>query len=91
MQDPTKLRKIDLKTEIHPTALVSPWAKIGVGVRIGPYAIIGDHVQLGDGCEVGPRVLIDGRTTIGRDNVFHHGATIGTPPPHRPIPAMEPQ
>ncbi|MFQ5511398.1 MAG: acyl-ACP--UDP-N-acetylglucosamine O-acyltransferase [Candidatus Krumholzibacteriia bacterium] len=79
MQDPTKLTSIDLKTEIHPTAIVNPWAKVGAGVKIGPYSIIGEHVELGDGCVVGPRVLIEGRTTIGKNNEFFHGATIGTP------------
>ncbi len=80
MQERLKLRKIDLTTEVHPTAIVHPWARIGVGVRIGPYSVIGEHVDLGDGCVVGPNVLIEGRTTIGRNNTFHHGASIGTPP-----------
>ncbi len=79
MQDPTKLSRIDLKTEIHSTAIVHPWAKIGVGVKIGPYSIVGEHVELGDGCVLGPRVLIEGRTTIGKNNEFFHSATIGTP------------
>lgn len=80
MQERLNVRKIDLKTSVHPTAIVHPWAKVGVGVKIGPYSIIGEHVQLGDGCVVGPNVVIEGRTTIGRNNAFHHGATIGTPP-----------
>jgi UDP-N-acetylglucosamine acyltransferase len=80
MQDRLRISKIDLKTEIHPTAIVSPWAKIGTGVRIGPYSIIGDHVTLGDGCVLGPQVQIDGQTTIGKNNEFFHGATIGTAP-----------
>jgi len=80
MQERLNIRKIDLKTEIHPTAVVHPWAKIGPGVKIGPYSVIGEHVVLGEGCVVGTNVLIEGRTTIGRDNVFYHGASIGTPP-----------
>ena len=80
MQDPSNLRRIDLENTIHPTAIVHPWAKIGVGVRIGPYSIIGEHVELGDGCVLGPNVVIEGRTTIGKNNRFFHGATIGTAP-----------
>lgn len=80
MQERLNVRKIDLKPEIHPSAVVHPWAKIGAGVKIGPFSVIGEHVELGEGCVLGPNVLIEGRTTIGRNNVFHHGASIGTPP-----------
>lgn len=66
--------------EIHETAIVAPGATLGRDVSIGPYAIIGEHVVLGDGCRVGPRVVIDGWTTIGRNNRFYHGATIGCEP-----------
>jgi UDP-N-acetylglucosamine acyltransferase len=79
MQERLKLRKL-ATTEVHPTAIVHPWARIGSGVKIGPYSVIGEHVELGDGCVVGPNVLIEGRTTIGRNNAFYHGASIGTPP-----------
>src|SRR5438270_4651 len=33
---------------IHPTAIVSPGAEIGVDCFIGPYVIIGDETTLGD-------------------------------------------
>ena len=75
------MRSINLKkTEIHPTAVVHPWARVGEGVRIGPYTVIGENVAIGDGCRVGPNVLIEGNTTIGRNNRVFHGASIGTPP-----------
>jgi UDP-N-acetylglucosamine acyltransferase len=80
MQDRFNVRKIHLQAKIHPTAVVHPWAKIGERVEIGPYSIIGEHVELGDGCIVGPHVVIEGRTTIGRNNEFFHGASIGGPP-----------
>ncbi|NLG83703.1 MAG: acyl-[acyl-carrier-protein]--UDP-N-acetylglucosamine O-acyltransferase, partial [Firmicutes bacterium] len=72
--------KVVILREIHETAIVSPGAVLGRDVVIGPYAIIGEHVVLGDGCWVGPRVIIDGWTTIGRNNRFFHGATIGCEP-----------
>lgn len=68
------------KNDIHPTAVIHPWARIGVGVKIGPYSVIGSNVRLGDRCEVGPNVLIDGVTTIGRNNRIFHGASVGTEP-----------
>lgn len=68
------------KTEIHPTAVVHPWARIGEGVRIGPYSVIGESVEIGDGCVIGPNVLIEGVTRVGKNNKIYHGASIGTPP-----------
>ncbi|UCG53771.1 MAG: acyl-ACP--UDP-N-acetylglucosamine O-acyltransferase [Candidatus Latescibacterota bacterium] len=69
-----------MESEIHPTAVVSPWAKIGRRVKIGPYSVIGEHVELGDECVVGTNVLIEGHTVIGKNNVFYHGASVGTEP-----------
>ena len=80
MQDGLNIRKLDLKTEIHPTAVVHPWAKIGIGVKIGPYSVIGENVEIGDRCVIGSSVLIDGRTKIGEGARFFHGASIGTEP-----------
>ncbi len=75
------MRSVNLKkTEIHPTAVVHPWARVGDGVRVGPYSVIGENVEIGDGCRIGPNVLIEGNTTIGKNNRFFHGASIGTPP-----------
>jgi UDP-N-acetylglucosamine acyltransferase len=68
------------KSDIHPTAVVHPWARVGLGVKIGPYSVIGEHVTIGDGCSIGDHVLIDGNTTIGKNNVFFHGASVGTAP-----------
>ena len=65
---------------IHPTAIVSPRAKIGDRVRIGPYAIIDADVELGADCVVGPHVYLTGVTRIGPGNVFHAGCVIGDAP-----------
>jgi UDP-N-acetylglucosamine acyltransferase len=75
------VRSVNLEnSDIHPTAVVHPWARIGSGVKIGPYSVIGEHVRLGDGCVVGTNVLIEGNTRIGKNNVFFHGASVGTAP-----------
>jgi UDP-N-acetylglucosamine acyltransferase len=71
-----------VSTEIHPTAIVAPGAKIGERCRIGPYAQIGDQVSLGDDTEVGALVVIDGWTEIGSGcRIFPH-AVLGTAPQH---------
>ena len=65
---------------IHPTAVVDPSARLGAGVRIGAYAVIGADVEIGDDTRIGPHVVVEGPTRIGRGNVFHGQAAIGTAP-----------
>lgn len=62
---------------IHPTAVISPQARIGQNVRIGPYCVIGQGVEIGDGCTLHSHVVIDGISRIGRDNEFFPFASIG--------------
>lgn len=68
------------KNDIHPTAVVHPWARISEGVKVGPYSVIGEGVDIGPGCVIGSNVLVEGATTIGKNNRFFHGASIGTEP-----------
>lgn len=72
--------RVIILREIHETAVIAPGATLGRDVVIGPYSVIGEHVVLGDGCKVGPNVVIEGWTSIGRNNRFYHGATIGCEP-----------
>jgi UDP-N-acetylglucosamine acyltransferase len=62
---------------IHPTAIISPGAKIGRNCRIGPYCIVGEHVELGDNCKLHSHVVIDGHTRLGADNEIFPFASIG--------------
>jgi len=62
---------------IHPTAIVSPLAKLGQHVRVGPYCIIGPHVELGDECVLHSHVIIEGTSKIGSHNEFFPFAIIG--------------
>ncbi len=66
--------------DIHPTAIISPQAKLGAGVRVGPYSIIGDNVVIGDHNIVESHVVIEGWTEIGHNNHFYPYTVIGTPP-----------
>ena len=65
---------------IHPTAIISPKAKLDPTVRVGPYAIIDAGVELGAGCVVGPHVYLTGLLTVGAKNQFHAGCVIGDAP-----------
>ena len=66
--------------EIHPTAVVSPEARLGHNVQIGPHSVIGPRVEIGPDCVIGTSVLIVGNTRIGRGNHFYHGAAVGNDP-----------
>ena len=65
---------------IHPTAIISPKAKLDPSVQVGPYAIIDDGVELGAGCVVGPHVYLTGLLKVGAGNRFHAGGVIGDSP-----------
>ncbi|MDX8408707.1 MAG: acyl-ACP--UDP-N-acetylglucosamine O-acyltransferase [Mariprofundales bacterium] len=66
--------------EIHPTAQVSPSARLGNGVTIGPFCVIGEGVKLGDGCQLMSHVVLDGSLTIGARNRFFPFASAGLEP-----------
>jgi UDP-N-acetylglucosamine acyltransferase len=74
------LQVSELRQSIHPTALVSPSAKLGPGVHVGAYSVIGHEVELGAGTTVAEHVVVDGPTRIGRDNKLFPYSSIGLPP-----------
>jgi UDP-N-acetylglucosamine acyltransferase len=67
-------------TFIHPTAIVSPKAQLGVNVKIGPFTIINDDVIIGDNNEIRSSVYIDNGARIGSDNRIHSNVVIATEP-----------
>lgn len=69
-----------MSVAIHPSAVVDPAARLGVGVDIGPFCAVGPNVELGDGVKLVSHVAVDGRTRIGARTVIFPFASIG----HRP-------
>ena len=69
-----------MATQIHPTAVVEPGARLGEGVRIGAFSIVGPEVSLGDGCVLHGHVVVGGRTTIGPRTQIFPFASIGLQP-----------
>jgi UDP-N-acetylglucosamine acyltransferase len=65
---------------IHPTAIVSPAAKLGDGVNVQPYAIIHDHVEIGANSVIGSHAVIHDFVRMGADNKVHSHAVIGDLP-----------
>ncbi|MEE2840124.1 MAG: acyl-ACP--UDP-N-acetylglucosamine O-acyltransferase [Acidobacteriota bacterium] len=68
---------------IHPTAIVSPSARLEEGVQIGPYSVIGDEVMIDEGSVLGPHVVIEGPTVVGKRNHIIGQCAIGTIPQDR--------
>jgi UDP-N-acetylglucosamine acyltransferase len=66
--------------EVHPTAVVSPRARLAEGVTIGPYSIVGDDVTIGCDTTLESHVVIEGHTEIGERNRIYPFVSIGSPP-----------
>jgi UDP-3-O-[3-hydroxymyristoyl] glucosamine N-acyltransferase len=56
---------------VHPSAIVSPSARIGENASIGPYSVIGDDVIIGDGVTILAHCVIYQDARIG-DGVLIH-------------------
>jgi UDP-N-acetylglucosamine acyltransferase len=65
---------------VHPTAVVSPGARLGTGVEIGPFAVVEDGAVVGDDCEIRAHAVVKAGVTLGRANRIHEGAVIGGEP-----------
>lgn len=66
-----------MSTQIHPTAIIDPKAKLGEGVCIGPYCILEGEVELGAGTHLHSHVVVSGPTRLGARNEIFPFAIIG--------------
>lgn len=69
-----------MKQNIHPTAYISPDAKIGENVRIGAFAVIENHVEIGANCIIQAHAVIQSFTKMGCGNVVHPNVVLGDLP-----------
>ncbi len=65
---------------IHPTAIVSPKAKLADSVSVGPFSIISDNVAIGADTKIGSHCVIEGNTAIGKGCEIFTGAVVGSRP-----------
>jgi UDP-N-acetylglucosamine acyltransferase len=65
---------------VHPTAIVSPQARLGRDVVIGPCAVVEDGVVVGDRCAIRAHAVVKRFTTLGEGNQIFEGAVLGTEP-----------
>jgi UDP-N-acetylglucosamine acyltransferase len=74
------VKKAAASSRIHPTAIVHSAAELAPDVEIGPYCVIGPEVRIGKGTKIASHVVIEGRTTLGEENVVFPFASVGTIP-----------
>ncbi len=67
---------------IHPLAVVSPEARLGVGVKVAPFAVVEADVELGDFCTVGSGAVVKSGVRAGCHNEFGEHVVIGGVPQH---------
>lgn len=69
-----------IETQIHPTAVIDPDAKLDDGVVVEPYAVIDADVEIGAGSMIGSHTRIMSGARLGRDVKVHPGAVIANIP-----------
>ncbi len=67
-------------SNIHPTSVVEPGAKLAASVKIGPFCHVGHQVELGERVELVSHIAIAGRTTVGEGTRIFPFASIGHQP-----------
>lgn len=65
-----------MQVQIHPTADISPLARIGEGTKIWHQAHIREGAQIGRSCIIGKGVYIDSDVVIGNLVKIQNGASI---------------
>jgi UDP-N-acetylglucosamine acyltransferase len=66
-----------MSVEIHPSAIVSPQAKLGEGTYVGPYCTIGPEVSTGRNVRFESHCVVDGRTRIGDETHLFPFVSLG--------------
>ena len=67
-------------TNQHPTAIVSPKARLGENVTLAPFSIVYDNVEIGDNTYIGPHAVIYDGARIGKNVTIYQGASVSHKP-----------
>jgi len=65
---------------VHLTAIVDPDADVSPEAEVGPYCIIGSGVTIGARTRLLAHVYLEGKLTIGKDNIFYPYSSCGVTP-----------
>ena len=66
---------------VHPTAIISPEARVADGADIGPYCIVLGDVTIGARTQLMAHVYLEGPASLGEDNVVFPYAVLGVASP----------
>ena len=66
--------------KIHSTAIIDADAELASDVEIGAYSVIGAGVKIGKGSKIHAHAVVQGRTSMGEENVVYPFATVGSAP-----------
>jgi UDP-3-O-[3-hydroxymyristoyl] glucosamine N-acyltransferase len=61
----------------HPTAVISPDARVAADASIGPFCVVEDGAEIGRGCTLVAHVHVDAGARLGDGCLVHAGARIG--------------
>jgi UDP-3-O-[3-hydroxymyristoyl] glucosamine N-acyltransferase len=70
------LPKPQLRPEIHPTAIVSPSARLAPNIHVGPYVVIEDGVEIGPGTTVDAFCFLGTGARVGESCWLHPRVTL---------------
>lgn len=73
-------RQAEIKSNIHPLALVAEGATVPASSTVGPFCTVGANVTLGEGCSLLSHIVLEGHTTIGDSVTVHPFAAVGVSP-----------
>lgn len=68
------------KPMIHPTAVVSPGAKLHPSTQVGPFAVVGPRVETHSNVEIGSHSVLEGRVVLETGVRLSSHVCLGTYP-----------
>lgn len=68
--------RVNRRMGLHPSAVISPTAKIGEDVEVHPFSVIGDDVEIGAGSVIHSGVQIMAGCRLGRNVILFSNVTL---------------
>jgi UDP-3-O-[3-hydroxymyristoyl] glucosamine N-acyltransferase len=67
---------VPIAKDVHPTAIISPTAKLARGVAVGPYVVIEENVEVGEGTEIGAFCFLGRGARVGKQSRLYPRVTL---------------
>ena len=72
------MEEIELRNNIHPTAILEGEIRMGSRNTIGPHVVLRGNISMGDDNVLKTGVCIENNVTIGHQNHFYPYVNIGS-------------